>query len=135
MTCLEAAMEFDEAAKKSAVLPVKRDEPDREFLTAWATAALGLVVEDFHHAAKEILLLLQSEARVSVAVDEAAAPPCSALEQELLRVLMEHVGETGASEGAVDVARRLSNFWKVAHDPALDMLRAPLRRLNELLGS
>jgi hypothetical protein len=36
--------------------------------------------------------------------------------QALIAVLIEHAGETGANEDAVDVAKRLSAYWRAGHD-------------------
>lgn len=37
------------------------------------------------------------------------------LTDELITILSNHVGETGRSEGGVEVLERLSNFWNEHH--------------------
>ncbi len=59
--------------------------------------------------------MLHDEARKGSEVRSAAAGAGElsvASVAEIVSILSEHVGETGASESAVEVARRLSDFWK-----------------------
>ncbi len=70
----------------------------------------------------------QKESAVKSAAMAGSSLPSDPL-QEILSILREHVGETGKSESAVEVVRRLSNFWKQWGEIARQ-----IRKLNELLG-
>ena len=62
------------------------------------------------------------EGRREVIEKEVSCAPCKNAEdlktyKEIVAILVEHAGETGESESAVEVARRLSDYWKRRHDP------------------